>query len=583
MMRQKFLFNTKLFFEDIKQNKHIVFLYTIFLLLATTLPAMILYDSYLESNSFYLLSDIAEMLSMANPFVTFINISAALIFVILEFGYLYKTKSVIFYHSMPITREALLVTKFAAGFVCIIIPVIITFVVNLSLNIIIGFQFWVGVMEMFEILCAIILSTLFIYAVVTFAQVFCSNVFALVIMTAFIFLLYPITKLVTAGTFSTYMSTYNVNLTFPLADYIYPVWITFTKNGLAKYFTLKLAIYLIIMPIILVVVSAIIYSKRKSENTNKFFAFDFVNRLLKYYITICLGIGFGTLIRSSINSSSIIINFVVHTVAIVVIFSILQAIFDKNIKNMFANKKMMLILVICVLVFVTVMEIDVFNIDKMIPDAEKTDEIYIDMPVISRNHHFYSSDEFTFSDKKNIEGAIKLLKTGKSSKDRYPSRDEGVVVLNLSTPKYQKWGVERKFMVTNDEFDKFLELIFDTKEYKDQVYGLDDIFIHENTKYGLHIAIIKGEDVGTEYFYIKNDDEKTNLVINTLKEEAYSAKYSDIKDEKVKYYIECEYRKERKDGGYSYNYRQVPVFESFEKTNEVLDMFYNEHLEEMNK
>jgi len=498
-------------------------------------------------------------------------------------GYLYKTKSVIFYHSMPITREALLVTKFVSGFVCIIIPVIITFIVNLLLNIIIGFQFWVGVFEMFKILCAIILTTLFIYSVVTFAQILCSNVFALVIVTAFLFLLYPITKLVATGTFSTYMSTYYVNLTFPLVDYIYPVWITFTKRDLNQLFTLKLAIYLIIMPIIIVFVSAIIYSKRKSENTNKFFAFDFVNKFLKYYITVCLGIGFGTLVRSSIDSNNLIINFVVHTVAIIVIFSILQAIFDKNIKNMFANKKIMLVLTLCVLVFVTIAEVDVFKIDNMVPNIEKTNEIYIDMPVISRNTHYYSSDELKFSERKSIEGAINLIKIGKSGKNRYPSRDEGVVVLNLSTPKYQKWGVKRRIIISNDEFDKFLELVFDTKEYKDQVYGFDNIHIPEKSKYGLHIALVKGKDVGTEYFYIKNDEEKTKLLINTLKEEAYKAKYSDIKNQNTKYFIECEYKKERKDGGYSYNYRQVPVFESFEKTNEVLDMFYNEHFEEINK
>jgi len=116
MTHQKSLFNKNLFFEDLKQNKHIMILYTIFLLLATTLPAMIMYNSYLESRHFYMLSDVAEMLSMANPFVTIINTAAAVIFVILQFGYLYKTNSVIFYHSMPITREALLVTKkFSSG------------------------------------------------------------------------------------------------------------------------------------------------------------------------------------------------------------------------------------------------------------------------------------------------------------------------------------------------------------------------------------------------------------------------------------------------------------------------------------
>ncbi len=578
MMRQKSLFNKNLFFEDIKQNKHIMILYTAFLLLITTLPAIISYNNYVMSNngSVYLLRECAEMLSLANPFVMLLNCGVAVIFVLLQFGYLYKTSSVIFYHSMPITRKNMLITKFLAGFVCMLIPIIIAFLVNSALNVIIGVQYIISMRELLEILCAVILATLFMYSVVTFAQTLCSNVFALVILTAFIFLLYPITKAVAVGTFTAYMPTYNMSLNLPLADYIYPIWIISEKSTVLKHFTPSFALYLVIVPIILITLSAIIYSKRKSENTNKFFAFDVVNKFLKYYITICLSFGVGTIIRENTAEANLVILYIVHIVATVLIFSVLQAIFDKNIKNMFANKKQMAIVALLILLVVTAFEVDVFKIDKMTPDVNKTEKVYVRMPLVSKDGRFYNSSEMVFEDKQNIENAVNLLKLGKPMKNFGWTIDDDIVDIRFATPSYNKIGISRSFYVSGAEYEKFMSRVYDTKEYKAQIYDLTHYSLSERRAIDISVP---NEQYGYKRIeYIS--DKKINEILETLKKEGMEKNYNDIKDDAIVYIFSYETKHINESGGWDYDWREAPIFESFEKTVELIKQVQLEQLEE---
>ena len=81
MTHQKSLFNPKLAFEDMKQNKHVIILYTVILLLCTLFPASLEYSNYFEDtvNNSYGLASAADFLALANPFVMILTFAAAFI------------------------------------------------------------------------------------------------------------------------------------------------------------------------------------------------------------------------------------------------------------------------------------------------------------------------------------------------------------------------------------------------------------------------------------------------------------------------------------------------------------------------
>ena len=67
MTHQKSLFNPKLAFEDIKQSKHVIILYTVALLLCTLLPAALSFSNYHDKETYFYLNSCAEFLSLAKP------------------------------------------------------------------------------------------------------------------------------------------------------------------------------------------------------------------------------------------------------------------------------------------------------------------------------------------------------------------------------------------------------------------------------------------------------------------------------------------------------------------------------------
>lgn len=129
MTHQKSLFNPKLAFEDIKQSKHVIILYTVALLLCTLLPAALSFSNYHDEETYFYLNSCAQALSLANPFVMIFTFAMAFIFVILQFNYLYKPSSVIFVHSMPYTRANIIVTKYISGILSLLLPQKITAII----------------------------------------------------------------------------------------------------------------------------------------------------------------------------------------------------------------------------------------------------------------------------------------------------------------------------------------------------------------------------------------------------------------------------------------------------------------------
>ncbi|UKI36159.1 MAG: hypothetical protein L6V93_19685 [Clostridiales bacterium] len=179
------------------------------------------------------------------------------------------------------------------------------------------------------------LRPFFSYSVMVMAQTVSSSIFSLFIASAFVFLLYPITKCVGAGMVSAYLKTYNIETLFfsRELDFIFPFWKVAMTEDASSALTAGMTAYLIISSIVMLVISALVYSKRKSENSNKFFAFNAVNKFLKYYITIVLALGIGALTGTAAGGN-FGISYIMYILSAIIIFcGFCRRFFDKNIKK----------------------------------------------------------------------------------------------------------------------------------------------------------------------------------------------------------------------------------------------------------
>lgn len=567
MTHQKSLFNPKLAFEDIKQSKHVIILYTVALLLCTLLPAALNFSNYHDEETYFYLNSCAEFLSLANPFVMIFTFAMAFIFVILQFNYLYKPSSVIFVHSMPYTRANIIVTKYISGILSLLLPLIWVALINMLASKIMGVDYLISYTTLAKTAAYCILSVMFCYSVMVLAQTVSSGIFALLIAASFIFLIYPITKMVLAGLVTTYLKTYDIETIFSSEiDYIFPFWkiaqIDTAESGL----TIGFSVYLIVLSIAMLVISAFIYTKRKSENSNKFFAFNIVNKFLKYYITIVLSLGVGALTASAADGS-FAIAYIMYIVSAIIIFAVLQAIFDKNIKNMFANKLCLGAVLVVVSAVVFAFNFDVLKLNDKVPDARETKNITLRIPM-NFGTDYYSTSNFTFENKEIIEKSILLMKKGESAKNRGWTSDDGWRDITFITDQYKKLGISRRVLLNKDECKEFLRFIYGTEEFKQQFLPSSDNF--KNITY----AYIEGYGENNEHFeiYKKSIEKLVTAYSNDIK----NITADEFVDGKAIFNFEIEVPVNPKSDFdvTRYDYKRFPVFESCTKTIEAADEIY---------
>ena len=566
MTHQKSLFNPKLAFEDMKQNKHVIILYTVILLLCTLFPASLEYSNYFEDtvNNSYGLASAADFLALANPFVMILTFAAAFIIVILQFNYLYKQNSVIFVHSMPYTRANIIVTKYISGLLTAVLPILWAGLINMLAAKIMGIDYLMSYTDYTKIMFYTMLTTVFSYSVMVMAQTVSSSIFSLFIASSFVFLLYPITKCVGAGMVSAYLKTYNIETLFSRElDFIFPFWKVAMTEDASSALTAGMTAYLIISSIVMLVISALVYSKRKSENSNKFFAFNAVNKFLKYYITIVLALGIGALTGTAAGGN-FGISYIMYILSAIIIFAVLQAIFDKNIKNMFANKLSLGAVLLIITAVVCVFKFDVLKLNERVPDANETKSIDITIPL--RYDDFVSDGKNEFTDKKIIEKAILLMKNSEPAYNRGWTTDDGLSAVTFVTDKYKKLGISRRVLVKKADFDEFSKALFASEEFKNQLAPDDKQVKSINWTY-VHYD-------GTDFNVLTKA--KIEKLLKTYSAELKNVTADEFANGNAVGSIEYEIPAEKSNGlmpVHSYIYRRSPVFESCTETVKLIKQY----------
>lgn len=566
MTHQKSLFNPKLAFEDMKQNKHVIILYTVILLLCTLFPASLEYSNYFEDtvNNSYGLASAADFLALANPFVMILTFAAAFIIVILQFNYLYKQNSVIFVHSMPYTRANIIVTKYISGLLTAVLPILWAGLINMLAAKIMGIDYLMSYTDYTKIMFYTMLTTVFSYSVMVMAQTVSSSIFSLFIASAFVFLLYPITKSVLACMVSVYLKAYNIETLFSRElDFIFPFWKVAMTEDASSALTLGFSAYLVISSIVMLILSVLVYTKRKSENSNKFFAFNAVNKFLKYYITIVLALGVGGLTGAAAGGS-FGISYIMYILSAVIIFAVLQAIFDKNIKNMFANKLSLGAVLLIITAVVCVFKFDVLKFNERVPDANETKSIDITIPL--RYDDFVSDGKNEFTDKKIIEKAILLMKNSEPAYNRGWTTDDGLSAVTFVTDKYKKLGISRRVLVKKADFDEFSKVLFASEEFKSQLAPDDKQVKSINWTY-VHYD---GTDFNVQ------TKAKIEKLLKTYSAELKNVTADEFANGNAVGSIEYEIPAEKSKGlvpVHSYIYRRSPVFESCSETVKLMKQY----------
>ncbi len=520
MTSLKFSYSKNLFKESLKQNRHIIIMHTILLLLATILPAQITLANLAERVKEYyptiinMRADYTYLISGFSAFTMIVMCLAS--FATTSFSYLYSSRSAIFYGSLPYKKSTMFFVRYLSGIISLLIPVIICYIVNAFVflghsQLLGGVDFiWYTNNWLF-----VTLTYILIYSLCTFAANLSCNTFAQLIIMGAVILVYPSVVFILSETVNVMMDTYMVEY-YLNAFYLFPPFAT-VFHGSDINFTVTTIIALAEC-VVLTALGYVGFIKRKTEKVNNFFAFSSINGILKYFITFLCSAGFGLLLAAA-NRNNKEIAYIGYIVFGFVGYAIIQMIFEKTPKAMFKNMKGLAIFLLIISVLATVPVFDILNLDKKMPNPEKLEKVKI-TKIDAATSYWNTGTEITLTEPESIKAACDLFANG------------GVKKINNGhqfrlTPDNSVF-TRRTYNLSIEDTIEFLNSVYDNKDYKEALtIDKDKIF---NTAIG-NGKIYYNFFVNKNAFYDKKRPEGRQpyeQLVDAYNKDILSTKASDV-------------------------------------------------------
>ena len=535
MTSRNCLFNTKLFFKSLFQQKYVMAVHAVLLLLSTTLFAYLMYSEYRFDGYEYAYNDAMNYLKFAHPLVVPVIVAVGVVTAFMGFSYLFKKPSSVFFGAMPVRRGSMYITKLCACFVSAVLPFIAVAIVNFVFLKSIG-----GDMEgFFSNAGAVILQYLLFCAVAVLGATVSGGGFAQLITVGFICLVYPVTYLVISGVIEVALETWSASFE-PDLGFMFPVAYIISGELEAKHVIFSAAAALAAA-----VAGFFFYIKRRNENAGDFYAYRFINTVVKYYITICVALLSYILLKDMTGESGRLFPYIMGILLGVLCFVILRGIFEKSFRAMFSDAKKLVLGVLIIAIVLLVPGFDILGIDSRVGNLES-----VKMGAVDTNLYYDDHFIITLDSRECLDAVAGIIEAGIDG----DHSDYGLRYVEFYIND-NPFGLTREVEVPVSLYNNFVSEIYDSSDYKED-----------------YIAYIENSSSDSAW-NIYSGGLNREIVAGT-KKKLLSALISDIKDcgfEQIKNSrILYEIGVERIVEGYGYNYGEIPVYECFEKTVSII-------------
>ena len=458
MTSRKSFFNVNIMWETVRQYKYLMVLHTILLFLVTTMPGYISIQNMLDTLarggavSDYAIESIAHSLTGTNPLMFLAVLGVPTIVGACVFSHLFKPNATEFYNSMPYTRECVYISKFASEIILCVIPMIVVFGLNSVLYAANSLGRYGDVFPYWQMLSGwgdVVFAYVIVLALGAFAASLSGNAFAMGIVMAFCALVYPATTLSVMWACDAWISKFDIYFNYAL-EYIFPplMLIIWRLDGSVR--TIGADIYAALYATAFFAVGLFCYKARKSENTKNFFAFKKVGSFLKYYVSLVGSLVFGTIFFVA-GDANVLIGYVGYILMLFILFSAMQAIFDKNMRGMFKNMKRFAVFA---LIWAAALIIPMSGvISDYVPKAKSVSSIEV-------------YDNGLDIDVKERGSIDKIMALAEKEESEQPADQYLYPSLMFKNPLF--YG-RVSLQMTEEEYEDLEEVIFNSSDYKDRV------------------------------------------------------------------------------------------------------------------
>lgn len=417
------------------------------------------------------------------PFFMGAHLLMPVITAVILLRYLQNVSSVAVMHSMPFTRAKLYNSNFISGLILISVPVVLNGIIMLLLSKPV-FQQWgygdevsfstINVFSRGEILnwmgtSLIILIVLF--SVSIFAGIVTGNNLMHLFTSYFFIFLIPLLYAVFNVYFQEFLFGFD-----PSGDWIKIALDISPYTGIISrggYFPITAVLFYLATIAVMLVVSAVLYNKRKLERATDSMTFNFMKPIICYVIAFLgmtmLGfyfqiLGDGRLYMYAGFAAGTLIFFIIGQMIVVKSPRIYN---KEGLKNFIAYA-------LIAIVFIVGLNFDVTGFEKRTPNPKKVNSIYLSEPFNMMNmlNRYRGEDEKGLTDKENIEALAEFHRSILENRNRFEGQGNHLYTSGMRIGydikgffnMNRRYIIDYAFCVDSPQLKK----IFESKEYKER-------------------------------------------------------------------------------------------------------------------
>ena len=385
----------RLFAYSLKRTAGLTVLMTVIAMLACPVYTLLKIERIYENTErAYNLNAVAPTLM----FITAIaSVAAALVYMFINFAFLYSRSSSDFFHSLPVTRSGLLFARLIASVLPIIIPVTLVYGAMCGLKLSKYVECSIK-----PILKGYAFNLLILFALTAFSLIFmicAGSIFDLIISFFTFNVGIVLVQIINSLLCRNYLRGYPYDAyTDGLVNLSSPYRFAFTKfwqslsGELSRRSEITLAIALLIITLLSLAASLMLYRRRKSEKSGISYAYNFIYTTCGLIVGVIAAFGAGSIFAEGEISPVFWIFAAVGGVLAAITFG---AINDRGFKSIKKSAVMGAVSVIMLATFAAILATDCFGYNRRIPAADKIESVTV----------CFTGTEITF---KNPETVLEL-------------------------------------------------------------------------------------------------------------------------------------------------------------------------------
>ncbi len=362
---------------SLKRTSGLTVLMTVVALLACPVYTLLKIERIYENTAkAYNLNSVAPLLMMITAIA---SVAAALVYMFINFAFLYSRSSSDFFHSLPTTRTGLLFARFSAGILPIIIPVTLVYGAMCGLKLSKYVECSIK-----PILKGYAFNLLILFALAAFSLIFmicAGSIFDLIISFFTFNVGIVLVQLINSSLCQNFLFGYPYNYTENIVDASSPFWFAFTKfssileGELPARAEVLFAVKLLIITFFSLAVSVALYRGRKSEKSGISYAYNFIYIVCGLIVGVLGAFGVGSIFAEGDINLVFWVFAVVGGVLAAITFG---AINDRGFKTIKKSAIMGAVSVALLGSFTVILITGCFGYSKRVPAANKIESITVE-------------------------------------------------------------------------------------------------------------------------------------------------------------------------------------------------------------